>query len=203
MSTIVIGIDVGGEKKGFHAVALQGDKFIAQTTNQDSMAIVSWALNHYAEVIAVDAPSRWSQSGSSRCAERELYAHGIRCFYSPSKEVASQKAFYGWMLNGEKLYDCLGLNHYPRFEGQVNNGKICIETFPHAIVWALSGLKIPEGTKRTIRREILTRKGYNISSLTNIDYLDAALCAIAANEFSKRNYRPFGNREEGFIIVPA
>jgi predicted nuclease with RNAse H fold len=197
-----IGIDVGGLKKGFHAVALRGNQIIAKTANRDPELIVSWVLHLYARVIAIDAPCRWSKSGSSRYAERELYRHGVRCFYTPSKETALQKSFYGWMLNGEKLYDCLSLNHYPRFEGHTDDWGKCIETFPHAIVWAMSGLNIPAGNKRMIRREILFRKGYDVSSLTNIDYIDAVLCAIAANELSKRNYRTFGNREEGFIILP-
>ena len=107
ISPTFVGIDVGGERKGFHAVALNDGKFLTQTTNPNPAAIVDWCLEYKASVIAVDAPCRWSKSGSSRLAERELSKQGIWCFSTPTKQRALQRNFYKWMLNGEKLYECL------------------------------------------------------------------------------------------------
>ena len=41
---------------------------------------------------------------------------------------------------------------------------------------------------------------YDISNLSNIDYIDSALCAIVADAFHKDKYSSFGDSEEGFII---
>ncbi|MBA7646095.1 hypothetical protein ES703_53856 [subsurface metagenome] len=200
---MVVGIDVGDKQKGFHAVSLDDGEFLDKTTNLKPAAIVAWCLDHKASVIAVDAPCRWSKSGSSRLAERELGKQGIWCFSTPTKQKALQRNFYKWILNGEKLYECLEFHQYPRFDGDRSDGLICIETFPHAITCAMAGRVVPAKPKVKRRRETLLNEGYNISILSNIDFVDAALCAIAADDFRKNSYQSFGNREEGFIILPV
>lgn len=59
----VVGIDVGGEHKGFHAVALLGSIFVDKTTATDPAVIVAWCLAQKATVVSVDAPCGWSQTG--------------------------------------------------------------------------------------------------------------------------------------------
>ena len=82
VTTTVIGIDVGGERKGFHAVALQNGTFVAALANSDPAVIVSWCRQLKAVVVAVDAPCGWSAGGASRLAERSLAIGGnkISCF---------------------------------------------------------------------------------------------------------------------------
>lgn len=203
MNPTVVGIDVGGERKGFHAVALHDGKFLDKTKNLNPAAIVAWCLDYKARVVAVDASCRWSKYGSSRLAERELSKHSIWCFSSPTKQRALHRDFYEWMLNGEKLYECLESHQYPRFDGERTDGLMCIETFPHAIVCAMAGQVVSAKPKSKVRRKALQNRGYDVSNLSNIDFVDASLCAVAADEFRKDNYQSFGNREEGFIIVPA
>jgi len=202
----VVGIDVGGAVKGFHAVALQGDTFIDKTAATDRALVVDWCLEHKAIVVAVDAPCGWSQTGSSRLAERELELLGkkIYCFATPSRERAEthEKKFYDWVFNGERLYGLL-VNDYPLFNGERREGPACIETFPHAIVCALAGQVVSARTKSKVRRATLRNRGCDDSKLPNIDFVDAALCAVAADEFRKDKYQPFGNSEEGIIVVPA
>lgn len=203
---IVVGIDVGGVKKGFHAVALRGGDFFLKKTDPDPVAIFDWCIEQKATVVAVDAPFAWSRKGSSRKAERDLRLFGekIHCFATPTREKAkaNTKGFYAWVFNGEKLYIKLQ-KHYSLFNGVHGEGPVCIETFPHAAACALAGKVVSAKHKAEIRRKVLKDRGYDISGLTNIDFVDAAICAIAADEFRKNNYRPFGNAEEGFIIVPA
>ncbi|MDF1591209.1 MAG: DUF429 domain-containing protein, partial [Desulfobacterales bacterium] len=94
----VAGIDVGGEVKGFHAVALRGEIFMDKTTTTNPSGIVNWCLDHSATVVSVDAPCGWSQTGSSRQAERELELLGkkIYCFATPTRECSENydKGFY-------------------------------------------------------------------------------------------------------------
>jgi len=202
----VVGIDVGGERKGFHAVALLDGHFVDKKAAPDPAVIVNWCVRHKAKVVAVDAPCRWSLKDSSRLSERELKIAGekIHCFATPTYKDAraNKKGFYDWVFNGEKLYECLESHQYLRFNGQRTEKQICIETFPHAVVCAMAGQVVLAKPKARVRREALWNRGYDDSSLPNIDFVDAALCAIAADEFRKDNYQLYGDRDEGFVVVP-
>ena len=202
----VVGIDVGGEVKGFHAVALRGETFVDKTTATNPAMIVDWCLDHRATVVSVDAPCGWSQTGSSRLAEQELELLGrkIYCFATPTREraVNHDKGFYDWVFNGENLYVQLRRS-YQLFDGRKRKGPVCFETFPHAVVCAMEGRLVSAKSKVKVRRKALQNRGYVISNLSNIDFVDAALCAVAADEFGKGNYQCFGNPKEGFIVVPA
>ena len=109
--------------------------------------------------------------------------------------------FYKWVFNGERLYRLL-VAHYPLFNGQRTEGRTCIETFPHAVVCAMAGHVVSARPKATVRRQALRDRGYDVSGLPNIDFIDAALCAVAADEFRKGSYQLYGDQAEGFIVVP-
>ena len=203
----VAGIDVGGERKGFHAVALRDGFFVATRKSTDPSTIVDWCLEHTASIVAVDAPCTWSQAGLSRRAERELNMNGqvIQCFKTPMRERADRQGlngFYGWVFNGEKLYQQLAF-HYRLFDGMRRDDLVVLETFPHAVVCALAKKVVTAKKKVAIRRKALCDRGYDISMLPNIDYVDAALCALTAEAFLKDRWQCFGNKQEGFIVVPS
>lgn len=198
----VIGIDVGGRGKGFHAVALRNGEFQAQHFRK-ATNMKDWCLEQDAEVVAIDAPCAWSASGSSRLAERSLAIGGetIQCFKTPTRTSAKGRAFYEWVFNGAELYQRL-VHHYRLFDGTRARGKIVLETFPHAVVCALEGRVIPARPKATTRRRMLRDQGYDDGPLANIDFVDAALCALTAERFLLGRTRSFGDAEEGFIVVP-
>jgi len=200
----VVGIDVGGEMKGFHAVALRNRVF-EKTTSTDPVEIVAWCLERKAHIVAVDAPCGWSQSASSRLAERDLKLGGkkIQIFATPTRARARahKKGFYRWVFNGEALYHLLA-PHYLLFDGSRSEGPVCFETFPHAIVCALAGEVVPAKPKAANRRKVLRARAYHYSPLPNIDFIDAALCAVTAEEFRQGRTRHFGGQDEGFIVVP-
>ena len=105
---IVAGIDVGGARKGFHAVLLEGRRVVDQCNTSNAEALARWCLR--AERTAIDAPCGWAPAGQrSRLCERQLLAAGIHCFATPTREaaLASRSNFYGWMLRGEALYAAL------------------------------------------------------------------------------------------------
>jgi predicted RNase H-like nuclease len=81
-------------------------------------------------------------------------------------------------------------------------GKIMLETFPHAVVCSLVGKVIPAKPKATTRRSMLKAQGYDHATLANIDFVDAALCALTAERFLLRRTISFGDQAEGFIVVP-
>ena len=203
-NTTVVGIDVGGERKGFHAVVLRGGTFAATLASSDPVVIVSWCRQLKAVVVAVDAPCGWSDGGASRLTERSLAIGGnkISCFATPTRARANRSNFYKWVFNGARLYQQLA-QHYRLFDGARRSSLTCFETFPHAVVCALAGRVVAARPKRETRRAALRKLGYDVSSLSNVDFVDAALCAVTADAFARGSYRLFGEKNEGFIVVPV
>ncbi len=199
----VVGIDVGGLGKGFHAVALLNGRFESRNFTAASDA-AAWCREKNAQAVAIDAPCAWAKSGGSRLAERSLAMGGktIQCFKTPTRAAAKGRAFYGWVFNGESLYQHL-LTDYSLFDGTRRDGKIVFETFPHAVACALAGRVIPARPKASTRRKLLRDAGYDDRLLANIDFVDAALCALTAGRVILGRMQAFGDRGEGFIVVPG
>jgi predicted nuclease with RNAse H fold len=202
---IVAGIDVGGPKKGFHAVALRDGCYHVQFSSRNASDIADWCRETGAYAVGVDAPCRWSPIGRARPAERELMADGIWCFSTPTQETAAAhpKNHFGWMLNGAELF-CLLEEYYPLFEGTVVpiGNRVCFETFPQAIACALAGTLVSAKQKATIRRKLLVKAGVDMQPLTNIDSVDAALCAVTAHHLLTGTIKTYGDAETGLIVVP-
>jgi predicted nuclease with RNAse H fold len=201
----VVGVDVGGCRKGFHAVALTGTTFRKQAF-ADPADVVRWCREAGAAAVGVDAPCGWSVSGKSRQAERTLRVNdeNVHCFATPSERHAraSRTDFYGWVFNGGALYAALKPS-YPLYDGAAPAGRRCFETFPQAIACALAGRKVSTKCKAAVRRNILGDLGYDHRPLTNVDFIDAALCAVAAERFLRGAFVAFGQTDEGFIVIPS
>lgn len=130
-STVVVGVDVGGLKKGFHAVALQEAKLVDKLATCSAADVVTWCRTHQASAVAIDAPCRWSLSGRSRACERQLAGMGVSAFSTPSLAIGQIHSFYGWMLNGAELFR-LHAPEYPLFSKsslQNTNGSIADDCF--------------------------------------------------------------------------
>ena len=78
--TFVVGIDVGGPRKGFHAVALREGAYLDTFASPDARDLAAWCIQGGARAVAIDAPCRWSRTGRARPAERALTAAGIHAF---------------------------------------------------------------------------------------------------------------------------
>lgn len=202
---VTVGVDVGGPRKGFHAVALRRGKYWSKTSTLSAAEMDHWCRELGASVIGVDAPCRWSATGRARPAERELMKAGIACFSTPTRTAAQghPKNYFGWMLAGAELYSSLE-RRYALYNGSriLSGHRVCFETFPQAIACAIAGEKVSAKKKCRVRRELLRQVGIDTSLLTNIDLVDAALCALAAQEFAKGATVDYGEAETGFIVVP-
>ncbi len=204
---VVAGIDVGGKRKGSHAVALKDGSYFARCPSRDLADIVEWCRDTVqAQVFAIDAPCRWSTDGRSRPAERQLMKEGIWCFSSPTRETAVEHPtnHYGWMLQGEELFRALETTHPLCRKIPLPTGrKQCFETFPHAITCALNGSPVSARNKRRDRNALLRQYGIASEELTNIDLVDAALCALTAHiAASGAPCKSYGELATGWIIVP-
>lgn len=199
---IVVGVDVGGPKKGFHAVAIRKGKIIETYAAFNTAEVVGWCRDLYAFAVGIDAPCCWSYTGRARPCERALAAEGIHAFATPSQAVAENNPFYGWMLNGTELFRLLAPN-YRLFDGQYSEpSPMCFETFPQAVACALAGRIVSAKHKCSDRRRLLREAGLSIDSLTNIDMVDAALCALTAQHLLNGTFNTYGEAAEGFIVVP-
>jgi predicted nuclease with RNAse H fold len=202
-----VGIDVGGERKGFHAVALTGGSYSSHLSTKSVPELARWCRETVrARVIAVDAPCRWSEDGHARPAERALMEKRIWCFSTPTRKQAVEHRtnYFGWMLRGADLFQALD-GEFPLCRKLPTAGrKCCFETFPHAITWHLRGGNADASQKRKQRRELLAQAGIDLTELTNIDLVDAALCALTAyHAASGEECASFGEPNTGLIIVPA
>jgi predicted nuclease with RNAse H fold len=201
----VAGVDVGGHRKGFHAVALDSAGAISgHFSSADPEKIAAWCVDHGARLVAVDAPCAWSTDGRSRPAEIALKKAQIQCFSTPSKAaaLAHPTDHFGWILNGERMFRALAPS-FPLASEDMVNVPGCIETFPQAVACALAGFNVPAKRKGAVRRELLRRQGLEVRFLTNIDLVDAALCAVAARYVLLDQARSFGEPLTGQIWVPA
>lgn len=203
---IVAGIDVGGEKKGFHAVALRGDCFEESYRSREVTDLVAWCHRVGARVVGVDAPCRWSLTGGPRPAEQALMAAGIHCFPTPTLEKAKQHRtnFFGWMLRGAALFEGLEETHGLLQHDRVKRGQqVCFETFPHAIAHGLTGVVQPAKDKRVTRPRLLREAGIELPGKPGIDFIDAALCALTAQRLVEGRVRLYGESVTGFIVAPV
>lgn len=199
---IVVGVDVGGPKKGFHAVALREGQFFERFATLDVREVVAWCRKLDAPAVGIDAPCCWSRTDRARPCERALATEGIHAFATPSQAVGERHPFYRWMRNGADLYRLIML-HYRLFDGQYSTSSlVCFETFPHGVACALAGAILSAKHKCSDRRRLLREAGLSIDSLTNIDMVDAALCALAAHHLMAGTIKTYGDAEEGLIVVP-
>ncbi len=204
---IVAGIDVGGARKGFHAVLLEGSRVVDQLNTSDPEALARWCLR--AERIAIDAPCGWALTGErSRLCERQLLAKGGHCFATPTREaaLASRSNFYGWMLRGEALYQALQRFGVPiARDEQALARSCCFESFPHGITVALSPeIEVKAALKLEQRSALLERFGLALDGLSSIDWIDAAVCALAAQRIAQSPVAAiYGEPEGGLLVLPG
>lgn len=202
----VAGIDVGGDRKGNHLVILRGTEIVCNASRATPEQMLEQCRAYEVRAVGIDAPCRWRTGAAGRLAEKALAQRRIFSFATPAREVAmaSKSGFYGWMFNGERVYDVFAA-HFPLFSGgEKITGRVCFETFPHAITCAFLGTDVASAKQKgPQRREILAREGIETAPLRSIDDVDAALCALAARYLLEGRVDIYGDEPGGFIVVPG
>jgi predicted nuclease with RNAse H fold len=108
------------------------------------------------------------------------------------------------MLAGERLYEALTTT-YRLFHSRLASDEGCcvFETFPHAVVCNLTKNVVRAKSKSETRRKVLRKSGVEDHALNNIDFVDAALCALTASRLAGGAWHCYGDDEGGFIVVPT
>jgi predicted RNase H-like nuclease len=108
------------------------------------------------------------------------------------------------MFNGEGVYAALAATHPLLEVSSYQGGRVCFETFPHAVTCAMLGIDVASAKKKRVqRRQILEDAGIDATSLKSIDAVDAALCALTASYVLAGYAKTYGDSEEGHIFGPA
>jgi predicted nuclease with RNAse H fold len=202
LGSVVVGIDVGGTKKGFHAVALRNTRVLGTLASCSAADVAAWCREQDASAVGVDAPCRWRLTGQARPCERRLARLGISAFSTPNRATGAVHPFYRWMVNGAELFRRLGM-HYRLYDGRTRPRRpMCFETFPQAIACALAGKMLSAKRKRVDRRRLLEKAGIATNTLATIDGIDAALCALTAQHVLAGRFNAYGDAAEGFILLP-
>ena len=200
-----IGVDVGGARKGFHAVALHPDQSVEQFHSATDREVAAWCRTTSARLIAIDAPCRWRRPGEGvRAAELALVRSGIRCFWTPTRRAAASHptGFFDWMLAGERLYRALAASH-PLLGHQAQPSTCaCFETYPHAATCRLAGRPLDVRRKRSDRLGVLAAAGIDGKGLRSQDAIDAAICAMVARAAAVGPVEALGDVADGLIHLP-
>ncbi|WP_437437801.1 DUF429 domain-containing protein [Trinickia violacea] len=205
-ASAVAGIDVGGDRKGFHLVLLRGTRILCNIQSGTPDNLLQTCVDFDVVAVGIDAPCQWGAECKGRLAERELAQRGVFCFATPAREraISSTSGFYGWMLNGERVYQAFSTTYPLLTSRDYSGGRVSFETFPHAITCAALGKEVASARKKRIqRRALLANSGIDASDLKSIDAVDAALCALAAECLLAGRSQSYGDAAGGYIRVPA
>jgi len=165
-----LGVDVGGERKGFDVALIDGRRLLALESRLELTAVAELVDRTRPAVVAIDSPSRCARPGrTSRDSERELARSicGIR--WTPDERAIHGSGYYAWVVQGLALFAALA-----------GRGAAVIEVFPTAswTCWL--------GKRGTRTRTAWTRDGLSALDLgglparTSQDQRDAIAAAVTA-----------------------
>ncbi len=200
-SVKALGIDVGVHK-GLHLVVLDEQLKLLLTRNGvrvEEVAAICESIDP--DVVMIDSPPGWGLQGNQRRAEHDLQSRGVHLFSTPSDPEKQRKSFYDWMKIGFRVFDAVA-PRFSRYREGTPRG-CAVEIFPYASAVFLAGSLKPKGTSKVQwRRSILKQEGIDIERLTNLDLVDAGLAALTGLYALGDDFTPFGDPQEGVIIVP-
>jgi predicted RNase H-like nuclease len=200
-----LGVDVGADRKGLDAVALDESLEIVATGRRMTARDVGAMIEKVTpDIVAIDAPPAWGlHPNSSRRTEQEIRRFGIQSFGTPSDPKKAESAFYDWMRAGFAVFEVAARHGFDRYRSGPPTNK-AIEVFPHASAVALAGCLPPkDARKRRWRSQILTAQGVEVDGLRSEDQVDAALAALTGLYALRRRYSALGDPKEGVIVLPV
>lgn len=228
-----IGVDLGwyGKPSGLASIGLDGFELRLRNIGRlDSVdKIMDWIeaeARRGSAVVAVDAPLVIRNQTGIRPAERELN-RDFRRFHAGCHPANLSRPFAQNVISFSRRLESLGFEHGTSIKPS-QRGRFQIEVHPHAATVKLFRLdrivKYKRGSRDHRARELRRLAGLILSLFPDMDpatlpqpprtgslksaedQLDAILCAYIAAHWwrwaTKRN-RVYGNRDEGYIVVPT
>jgi predicted nuclease with RNAse H fold len=189
----VVGIDVGGRRKGFHGCALRGDEVIAGPERLPDVAItVEWVVAQEPILVALDSPKECAPDGESSRADERALARGVCGIrWTPERSRLAGNPYYEWVEHGLELYAALAMAGIDRDR--------LIEVFPTAAWTRWAGAR---GKKSRAEWSAAALRDLGLDGLParrfNQDDRDAVAAALVARLHAEGRSEPFGA-----IILPA
>lgn len=183
-----MGVDVGGERKGFDVAVIDHTSLIHLRARLTCAQVVEIAAEVEPRVIGIDSPRCCAPEGSSsRECERMLAREVCGIRWTPDAAAVNAGDYYGWIVHGLELHSAL----QPL-------GADVIEVFPTAAWTRWLGRKGAQ-PRSAWTRGGLTKLGLSmIPKRTNQDQRDAIAAAVTARQHSQGTTQAFGD-----IVVPA
>jgi predicted nuclease with RNAse H fold len=189
LTGVWMGIDVGGERKGFDVAVLDANMNLADVgARLDVPAVVELIRSWRPLVVAIDSPRRAAPTGEHlRECERQLNRAicGIR--WTPDSAAINSSSYYSWIRCGFSLYDAL----------RPAAGTEVIEVFPTASWTRWIGKRV-ESRARWSREGLANLPISGVPARNNQDFRDAVAAAVTAWQYSKGQSEKFGD-----IVVPV
>lgn len=170
--TAAVGIDIGLiDGKGHDLVALDESRRIIQSIRhiRDLGQLARTVEALAPDVVCIDSPSQWADTGMRRPAELDLARRGINLYATPSEDRV--RPFHFWMRDGFSVYAALA-QKYPRYTDGDVRGRAA-EYFPHASAVALRRGMGALADKVQLRRQLLAEHEVDESVLIGADQVDA------------------------------
>jgi predicted nuclease with RNAse H fold len=184
-----MGIDVGGERKGFDLAVVDADLTLVDSGAHLGIPDVIGLVKQWnPAVIAVDSPCEPAPPGD-HLRECELQLNSAVCGIRWTPDISAIEAsnYYAWIRNGFRLYAAL--------EGVP--GVELIEVFPTASWTRWAGKRVARRARWT--REALAQLPVSgLPPRNNQDFRDSVAAAVTAWQYSRDQSESFGP-----IVVPV
>jgi predicted nuclease with RNAse H fold len=184
-----LGVDVGGPRKGFDLALIDTRGVLALERRATLAATLAIVERHRPLVVGIDSPRACAPDGARlREAERELRRAVCGIRWTPdARAVHSGNAYYGWIVEGLRLYSLLA-----------GFGVDTIEVFPTAAWTRWLGAR-GRRSRAAWSTDGLVRLGLaGVPDRTSQDARDALAAAVTARLHSSGATEAFGDE----IVVP-
>jgi predicted nuclease with RNAse H fold len=178
------GVDVGGRRKGFHGVVIDGRAIVAGPERLRSAdEATAWLAANGAQLVAVDSPIAPAPRGrASRVSERELRQAVCGIRYTPDRAgLDVNPVYYEWIDNGLELYAALAAA-----------GLASVECFPTASWTRWFGTRGLDSRARWTSRSLGSLSLAGVPARLNQDARDAVCAALTARAVSRGEVDWFG-----------
>jgi predicted nuclease with RNAse H fold len=186
--TSSIGVDVGGQRKGFDVAVIDDRRVMALEGRLTRDQVVDVVLTHTPTIVAIDSPRSCALEGeTAREGELELAKAicGIR--WTPDASRVDANAYYAWIREGLALYAALAVH-----------GVEVIEVFPTASWTRWYGKRGSQTRAAWSRQGLITLHLDGVPTRTNQDQRDAIAAAMTARQHGLGATEMMGD-----IVVPA
>jgi predicted nuclease with RNAse H fold len=183
-----IGVDVGGQRKGFDAAVIDDRAVLALRDHLTVAQVAGLVAEFGPAVVAIDSPGHCAPAGqTARDDERRLARTVCGIRWTPDEQHVRASPYYAWIVEGLALFGALA-----------GGGAEVIEVFPTASWTRWLGRRAGRSRADWTRDGLAALGLAGVPARTSQDQRDAIAAAVTARQHT------WGQTEAiGAIVVPA